>query len=166
MTLLQLAPIGSGGSRGAGRAWLLPCQHWVPGRHGFASAAIGWGSAWQWAGLINRDSLPQRSAAALSAKGGLCVSMTTKARGAIAGGLMLIQPVGALPAGGLIVLPHPGQRVASRSPAALADAALSRLSEITDAPLLHSSASDVPIDWRQGRQAAPLIRPWALEART
>lgn len=72
---------------------------------------------------------------------------------------MLMQPACALSGGGLIVLLQPGQRVISRSPEALADAAQSRLSEITDAQLLPSSASDVPSDRRHGRQTIPLLRP-------
>jgi predicted nucleic acid-binding protein len=44
-------------------------------------------------------------------------------------------------------------------PASLADAALIRLSEITDAPLLLTTDSDFHIYRRHGRQTIPLIRP-------
>jgi predicted nucleic acid-binding protein len=44
-------------------------------------------------------------------------------------------------------------------PASLADAALIRLSEITDAPLLLTADSDFHIYRRHGRQTIPLINP-------
>jgi len=44
-------------------------------------------------------------------------------------------------------------------PASLADAALIRLSEITDAPLLLTTDSDFHIYRRHGRQIIPLISP-------
>lgn len=44
-------------------------------------------------------------------------------------------------------------------PASLADAALIRLSEITDAPLLLTTERDCHIYRRHGRQTIPLINP-------
>jgi hypothetical protein len=102
MTLLQLARIGRGGSRDAGVAWLLPGQHWFPGGAAPPLPPSAGASPWQWAGLINRESLPQRSATALYAKGGwVCIQVCRGSR---------------RHRWGLIVLLHPGQRVSVRSP--------------------------------------------------
>jgi hypothetical protein len=110
MTLLQLAWIRSGGSRDAGMDWIVPGQHWVPGLRSCAPAAIGWcqSLAMGWAdqprfadSAISHRSVRQWRVG--------CVSGTTGLPGAIAGGLMLMQPVGAFSASGLIVLLHQGQ---------------------------------------------------------